>query len=375
MTPFTVVVCGRSRIGAFARDAPSVIAPFRLRTLLTLCERHPLSENTGTRLSLRKIAALLTLTVSIGTAMATGSNTSASAAEKYPSTVSFLAKSFAGGKVLEGFTAGTMEYGFTLDAMIQLKAGGRSLVQQLPAVNYMLGTRSQPLGNNSNGYLFNKDAELSLNVGRAGKFLFTSEVVNVPNNSIRYDVFKKLAARINSSTGEISGVASGSIDYAWVALGLNSYQEYTLANKVVQKMLTLQNTDGGFAEVDPLVSTPDATGLALQAINLRQDFGTAAQDKKRADAEKKAVAYLVSTSIDKNHWNAFGEASVNSTAYAAMGLKAAGKKITAYSAWLKSQLAPKGGFLTSWSAGAGDKFATAQALAPLLGKSYLDLLP
>lgn len=335
------------------------------------CERRPLSENTGTKSSLRNIAALLALSV----AMATGSATSASAAEKYPSTVSFLAKSFAGGKALEGATAGTMEYGFTLDAMMQLKAGGRSLVQQLPAVNYMLATRSQPLGNSSNGYLFNKDAELSLNVGRAGKFLFTSEVVHVPNNSIRYEVFKKLAARINSSTGEISGVASGSIDYAWVALGLNSYQEYTLANKVVQKMLTLQNTDGGFAEVDPLVSTPDATGLALQAINLRQDFGTAAQDKKRADAEKKAVAYLVSTSIDKNHWNAFGEASVNSTAYAAMGLKAAGKKITAYSTWLKSQLAPKGGFLTSWSAGAGDKFATAQALVPLLGKSYLDLLP
>lgn len=335
------------------------------------CERPPLSENTGTKSSLRKIAALLALSVAISF----GSATSAGAAETYPSTVSFLAKSFAGGKALEGSTAGTMEFGFTLDAMMQLKAGGRSLVQQLPAVNYMLATRSQPLGNSSNGYLFNKDAELSLNVGRAGKFLFTSEVVNVPNNSIRYEVFKKLAARINSSTGEISGVASGSIDYAWVALGLNSYQEFTLANKVVQKMLTLQNTDGGFGEVDQLVSTADATGLALQAINLLQAFGTAAQDKKRADAEKKAVAYLVSTSVDKNHWDAYGEASVNSTAYAAMGLKAAGKKITPYSAWLKTQLAPKGGFLTSWSAGAGDKFATAQALAPLLGKSYLDLLP
>ena len=307
--------------------------------------------------------------------MATGAPTSAGAAETYPSTVSFLAKSFAGGKALEGFTTGTIEYGFTLDAMMQLKAGGRSLVQQLPAVNYMLATRSQPLGIASNGYLFNKDAELSLNVGRSGKFLFTSEVVNVPNNSIRFEVFKKLAARINSSTGEITGVASGSIDYAWAALGLNSYQEYTLANKVVQKMLTLQNTDGGFGEVDPLVSTPDSTGLALQAINLRQDFGTAAQDKKRSDAEQKAIAYLISTRVDKSHWDANGEASVNSTAYAAMGLKAAGKKITPYSAWLKSQLAPKGGFLTSWSAGAGDKFATAQAIAPLVGKSYLDLLP
>jgi hypothetical protein len=200
-------------------------------------------------------------------------------------------------------------------------------------------------------------------------------VINVPNNSIRYEIFKKLAARINSQTGEVSGVASGSIDYSWVALGLNSYQEFTLANKVVQKMLALQNVDGGFGEVDPLVSTPDATGLALQAINLRQDFGTAAQDKKRAAAEKKAVSYLLATDVDGNHWDAYGEASINSTAYAAMGLKAAGKKITVYSNWLKSKLAPKGGFTTSWSNGLGDKFATAQAYAPLVGKSYLDLLP
>jgi hypothetical protein len=299
----------------------------------------------------------------------------ASAAENYSSTVSFLSKSFLNGKALEGSPAGTMEYGFTLDAMLQLKAGGKSLVQQLPAINYMLGTRSQPLGNASNGYLFNKDDTLSLNVGRVGKFLFASEALEVPNNSIRFDVFKKLAARINGQTGEISNVASGAIDYAWVALGLNAYEEHTLANKVVHKMLTLQNTDGGFGEVDPLASTPDSTGLALQAINLRQDFGTDAQDKKRALAEKKAIAYLVSTSVDKNHWNAYGEASVNSTAYAAMGLKAAGKKITLYSDWLKLQLAPKGGFLTSWSNGVGDKFATAQALVPLLGKSYLDLLP
>lgn len=316
-------------------------------------------------------SAALVVSLATSTLLATATQ----AANNYSSTVNFLAKSFLNGKALEGSPAGTIEYGFTLDAMMNLKAGGKSLAQQRLAVNYMLATRSQPLGTASNGYLFNKDAELSINVGRAGKFLFASEVVHVPNNSIRYEVFKKLAARINSQSGQITGTASGAIDYAWVAMGLNSFQEFTLANKVVQKMLTLQNADGGFGEVDPLISTPDATGLALQAINFKQDFGTDAQDKKRSEAEKKAVAYLLATSVEKNHWDAYGEASVNSTAYAAMGLRASGKKITAYSAWLKAQLAPKGGFMTSWSAGAGDKFATAQALAPLLGKSYLDLLP
>ena len=133
-----------------------------------------------------------------------GTAFTANASESYPTTVSFLAKSFAAGKAMEGATAGTYEYGFTLDAMMQLKAGGKSLVNQLPAVNFMLATRSQPLGTKSSGYLFNQDADKSLNVGRAGKFLFTSQVINVPNNSIRYDIFKRLAARINSQTGEIS---------------------------------------------------------------------------------------------------------------------------------------------------------------------------
>jgi hypothetical protein len=296
----------------------------------------------------------------------------------YPSTITFLSKALVDGKALDGVPAGTPEYGFTLEALLQLKAGGKTLVQQLPAIKFMLATKTQSFGTASKGYLFNKDLAKTLKVGRAGKFLFTSEALNVPNNAIRYDAFKKLSARINSKTGEISGTESGVIDYAWVALGLNSYQEYSLANKVVQKMLTLQNPDGGFGEVDAAVSTPDATGLALQAINYRETFGSDADDKKRLASEKKAVAYLLATDVENNHWEAYGGPSVNSTAYAVMGLKAAGKKTKFYSehmSWLKSQLAPKGGFKTAWSNGGGDVFATAQAYVPLIGKSYLDLLP
>jgi len=140
----------------------------------------------------------------------------------------------------------------------------------------------------------------------------------------------------------------------------------------------MQNTDGGFGETDLMTSTPDATGLALQAINYRKTFGSDSEDKKRIAAEKKAVAYLLATDVEDNHWNAYGGPSVNSTAYALMGLKAAGKKassLAAHTEWLKNQLAPKGGFMTDWSNGVGDVFATAQALVPLLGKSYLDLLP
>jgi hypothetical protein len=161
-------------------------------------------------------------------------------------------------------------------------------------------------------------------------------------------------------------------------MGLNSYQEFTLANRVVQFMLTLQNTDGGFGEADPLVSTPAATGLALQAINYRQTFGSDQEDALRAAAEKKAVSFLLRTDVEENHWTISGAPSVTATAYAVMGLKAFGARKTTlarYTDWLKAQLAPKGGFKTSLSNGDVDRFATAQSYVSLIGKSYLDLLP
>lgn len=328
----------------------------------------------GPKSGLRKLAAI----IGISTTLMLVTSTATTAATPYASSVAFLSNAMVNGKALDGMTPGTPEYGFTLEAMLQLKAGGKTFVQQLPAITFMLSNRKQPIGSSSKGYLFNQDSTKSAKVGLIGKFLFTSEALDVANNAIRYEIFKKLAARINSKTGEISGAQAGVIDYAWVALGLNSYQENTLANRVVQKMITLQNTDGGFGESDAATSTPDATGLALQAINYRKTFGSDAEDKIRDAAQKKAIKYLLASDVQDNHWNAYGEASVNSTAYAVMGLKAAGKKtsvLAPYVAWLNSQVAPKGGLLTGWSNGKGDVFATAQALVPLFGKSYLDLLP
>ena len=329
---------------------------------------------TKPKIGLRFYASAVALSMII----TTGVSQPAQAAVAYPSTVSFLAKSMVEGKVLDGTVAGTPDFNLTLDAMMHLKAGGRDLVKQLPAVRHLLSTRTQPFGTLSRGFLFNTDEAKTLKIGLAGKFLFTSEVLDVPNNSIRFELFRRLAASINSKTGEISGTTAGSIDYAWVAMGLNSYQEFTLANRVVQFMLTLQNADGGFGEADRLISTPVASGLALQAINYRQTFGSAEEDALRAAAEKKAVSFLLATDLEENHWGALGEPSVTATAYAVMGLKAFGARKTTlarYTNWLKSQLALKGGFLTPTSNGEGDKFATAQSYVSLVAKSYLDLLP
>lgn len=314
-----------------------------------------------------------------------GTTQTADAAVPYSSTVSFLAKSFVNGQALESAEVGIPDFTKTLEAMLQLKAGGRNLVQQLPAIRYMLSTRTAPFGVLSKGYLFNKDELKTINLEAVGKFLFISQALNVPNTALRFEIYKRLAARIDAKTGVIAESTNGATDYAWVALGLNAFEEYTLANKVVQVMLTLQNSDGGFAgpphsgdDTDVPLSNFATTGLALQAINYKQTFGSANEDSLRAKAEKLAVSYLFATDTADSYWTVNDVASVSATSYALMGLKSYGAKpktVLRYTTWLKTQLSAKGGFKATSESLQGDRFLTAQGYTALIGKSYLDLLP
>ncbi|MFM6966166.1 MAG: hypothetical protein ACKOWI_02155, partial [Rhodoluna sp.] len=87
-----------------------------------------------------------------------------------------------------------------------------------------------------------------------------------------------------------------------------------------------------------------------------------------------AAKYLRTVQVTGNHWESFGDVDVNGTAYAAMGLKAAGANVASIQTWLKSRVASTGGLITPWSNGRGDVFATAQGVVALLGSSYLNLL-
>jgi hypothetical protein len=126
---------------------------------------------------------------------------------------------------------------------------------------------------------------------------------------------------------------------------------------------------------DTLASSADATGIALQALALAKRTATKSQAAIQQKSIVAASLYLRTTQVAGNHWDAWGDADVNGTAYAAMGLKAAGANITAIQAWLKTRIAPSGGLTTPWSNGVGDVFATAQGYAPLIGLSYLNLIP
>lgn len=326
----------------------------------------------GAKSGLRVIAAIALAVFAIATPLSPVH----AAPETYPSTVKFLSDKFVNGKALDGFSAGTPDYGFTLEAMLQRRAAGQKLTDRLfiPARAVLADSTSLTKSIVST-YAYGSDKKIK--PGVAGKFLFTSVVVGTPNAPLRNAVVADLKKAI-APNGSIAISGGNTFDYAWAILGLATNNQTKLANSVAINLVSLQRPDGGFGmdqNGDTTKSSADATGIALQALSLAKRSATKSQQAIQQNAIIAASKYLRSTQVAGTHWEAFGDLDVNGTAYAAMGLKAAGANITAIQGWLKTRVAPTGGLTTPWSNGLGDVFATAQGYVPLVGLSYLNLIP
>ncbi|MEN9962665.1 MAG: hypothetical protein RIS66_1078, partial [Actinomycetota bacterium] len=280
------------------------------------------------------------------------------------------------GKALDGFSPGVPDYGFTLEAMLQRKAAGQKLSDKLftPAKAVLADSTSISRSIVAT-YAYGSDKKIK--PGVAGKFLFTSVAIGAPNAPLRNAVVADLKKAI-SANGSIAVSAGNTFDYAWAILGLATNNQTKLANTVAMSLVSLQRPDGGFGmdqTGDTMKSSADATGIALQALSLAKRTASKSQFAIQQNSIIAASKYLRATQVTGNHWDAWGDVDVNGTAYAAMGLKAAGANITSIQGWLKTRVAPTGGLTTPWSSGQGDVFATAQGYVPLIGLSYLNLIP
>ena len=322
----------------------------------------------GPKSGLRVIAALSIAALTATTPL----NSANGATGDYATTVKFLADKFVAGKALDGFSPGMPDYGFTLEAMLQRKAGGQKLTDQMTAVKATLADTTVLSKSVVSKYAYGADKLIK--PGLAGKFLFTSAAIGVPNAPLRNAVVADLKKAMSND----GVIASGnSFDYAWAILGLATNHQEKLANLAALKLAKLERPDGGFGldqTGDTLTSSADATGIALQAIALAKKTGTKSQVAAEQKVLVAAAKYLRTTQVSGDHWESFGDVDVNGTAYAAMGLKAAGASVSTIQAWLKSRVAITGGLTTPWSNGQGDVFATAQGITALLGLSYLNLI-
>ncbi len=324
----------------------------------------------GPKSGLLKITAILSIitsTIAVAApAQAADATTNAAS--------NFLTSKFVEGKAVEGFTPGKFDFGITLESMLQRKAAGRSLASQNAAVNFVLNTRVA----SGLDYLASP-SDKTLLPGLAGKFLFTAKALKAPVAPNSNKVLAALKKTI-ATDGTIAGSTGNTFDYAWVVLGLQSLGQTALATKVEAKLIALAKTDGGFGydqTADSTNSSVDSTGIALQALASLKGLGGARLAAANKVTTTKAVAWLNAqkiTDAQGPHWESWGAFDVNGTAYAAMGLKAAGQNIAAIGTWLKTKIAADGGVASAWSAGKGDAMATSQSIVPMIGLSYLDLL-
>jgi hypothetical protein len=320
---------------------------------------------------LRKIATTLASVISVALVLTL---TACAPTTKFGSTAEFIQGKFSTDGI-EGFTAGKVDYGFTLEAIAQLAGSGqldkvRATASAALADEVVVGTSETKAG-----YLYDS-ASGSLKTGLAGKYLFASKVSSLENASLKANVLAATLANIEAD-GTLTGSGDNTFDYGWVTLGLVASGENETAAKVATKLVAFIRGDGGFGfdtSANTTASSADAAGMVLMAFAAVKDFGSSTDQSARTAAQAKVLAWLKQSEVSGNHFEAWGDVDVNSTAYAAMGLQAAGEDATPLSEWLTTQITKDGGLETPWSKGAGDTFATIQGLLALDGRSYPGLI-
>ena len=340
----------------------------------------------NTKTELRLIATATTITALLVTTLFSGSaqaaksagSSNGSSSSSATSTAAFLTSSFTGGQFIAGFTPGVADAGFTLDGLLQRKATGQKSAQLSKAIRYnLLNAEVVGSAESRTGYLYTSGTK-ALKPGLAGKFLFTSAALKAKNAPLRTGVVAELRSKISES-GFISASNVSGIDHSWVVLGLATNRSLSMARAVAYRLTALQHADGGFGpntDGDFTISGTDSTGLALQAFAIAKNNGSSKHNRMITKAIAKAVKYLNTSAAGtaKDHWDAWGDYDINGSAYAIMGLKAAGQNVSGYVAWLKTKVSSDGGLMVPWSAPAGDVWATAQGYVALRGSDYVSLV-
>ena len=314
----------------------------------------------------------LNVTLAISVFAGTIFTNSSAQAAPLSNTDAFLRSAFTNGQFIPGFTPGKPDFGFSLEALLQRHILGESNTSLQAATKYLLedtantGTVSSPTG-----YLFNGS---KLRLGLAGKWAFVSSVLKAKNSALRQQIISAALGKIDGSGDVAADAGANTYDRAWLVLGLEANNRPRQAALLATNLANHQLSDGGFNDGFTLgTSSSDGTGISLQALSAGRVSANSQQRTIISRAIAKAVAYLSKT-INEDHFDSYGDYDLNGTAYAAMGLDAAGASSSKIQSWLKSKLAADGGLQTPWSAGAGDIYATAQAPAAVLGESYSELL-
>ena len=270
---------------------------------------------------------------------------------KHAEVVNFLTGKFvtvSGSTYLEGFTPGSPDVGFTLEAIAQLSQAGNT---NLTAVKK---------------WALSSNARVKGVSGLDAKWLYTSALVKYPNAAARAVIENALVAKYKKLP-LVSKLDNNTFNIAWDVLALTITKHPIQAKNAALALARLKRADGGYGtdlSNSTTSSSTDATGIAVMAFEATSQKALA----------KSPIAWLKANLKTKNHWEAWGDVDVNGTAYAIMGLQSAGVDVSAPRLWLGHRIsATDGGVVSAWSNGAGDVFATVQSYLPIIGTNYVKI--
>lgn len=284
---------------------------------------------------------------------------------KHLATAEFLKSQFVLGEYLEGFSPGTPEYGFSLEAISQLSQTPE--VDSTVAIKFLL--ESEP------DYLYSAETGQII-PGLAGKYLFASKVTGAANGTQTQTVIGSLS-ELFEEDGTFTLTTASTFDYAWMTLGLYSQDQTEMAAAVSETLTTLAREDGGFGFDNSeftTASSTDATAMAIMALEITKGLDGELTAIKQSVIDA-ALAYLDANIVEGSHFVAFDAVDINGTALALMAyLATSGQLNESIQEYLVAQIREDGGIGSPWVENAGDRFATAQGYLALEGKSYLTLL-
>ncbi len=260
------------------------------------------------------------------------------------------------------------DYGRTLDAALALLAQGghdatlgRALTSVEDPTAVASYTQGAP-GDKAGAAYVGATAKLAFVVTATGGDPTKVGGVNLISQLTSLETPDGSRFKDNSSFGDYANL----FGHSFALLALKQAGQ-SVPNPLVQGLLSAQCGDGSFPEGYPKAGTTctgsvDATGLALQAL--------AVVGQGNAQPAQAATTWL--TGQQKTDGSFPGQAPVNSTGYAVLGLDAVNAPIGNAISYLTSQQNADGGLRTGTAgATASDDFATSQALPALVGKTFV----
>lgn len=273
---------------------------------------------------------------------------------------------------------GFVQYGPTIDVGLGLLAAD-SQPDSLAAVTAFMST-TDAVFNYVHGGGF--DAPDAAYAGASAKLGFLAAITGGDPRDVGGEDLVDTLLSLEGNDGRFSdrsdfGDFSNVIGQSLAILSLTAAEGVEPSEAAVSFLVNAQCDDGGYTldfAGGACTGTPDATGIAVQALNANDPDESGTLTPEREAALVAAARWLEHERQTDGSYLLDDVPNVNTTGYGALGVLAAGLDATPSVDWLTSVQLPDGA-LPIEPGGDADVFATAQALPALSGDSFLSLDP